>query len=178
VNGDNRYHAILGGKKCFAACPSDLAVALLLLEAEIKTIGAGGSRTIPLRDFFNPLGNALEPGEIIMEIQVPEPPEQARQQFLKFTLRKPVDFAVVSAAALVVINDEICSEARIALGAVAPGPLRPAEAEAAIKGQKLNATTLEEAARLAVKGARPLSKNGYKVEIARTLVARALSACL
>ena len=61
VKGDNRYHAIFGGKRCFAVCPSDIATALVALNAEIKTIGVGGSRTIPVRDFYNPLGNVLEP---------------------------------------------------------------------------------------------------------------------
>ncbi len=172
VNGDNRYHAIFDGRKCFAACPSDLAVALLLLDAEIEAIGAGGTRTISLQDFFNPLGNALEPGEIITGIRVPKPPAQARQQYLKFTLRKPVDFAVVSVAVLLVTEGELCSEARIVLGAVAPGPLRRPEAEKALQGRKLDETALKEAAELAVKGAKPLSKNAYKIEITKTLVHR------
>jgi xanthine dehydrogenase YagS FAD-binding subunit len=178
ATGDNRYHAIFGGRGCFAVCPSDIAVALLALGAEIKTTGARGSRTIPVQDFFNPLGNALEPEEMILEIQVPNPPAEAKQQFLKYTIRKPIDFAIVSVAVLVVMEGEVCSEARIALGAVAPGPLRATEAEGALKGKRLDTTTLEEAAGLAVKEAKPLSMNGYKVEIARALVARALSACL
>jgi xanthine dehydrogenase YagS FAD-binding subunit len=178
VTGDNRYHAIFGGRKCFAVCPSDTAVALMLLDAELKTISAAGSRTVPLRDFFNPLGNALAKDEIILEIRIPDPPENSKQHFIKYTLRKPVDFAVVSVAALVAMKGGVCSAARITLGAVAPGPVRATEAEEALKGTRPEATMLEQVAGLAVKGAKPLSMNGYKVEITRALVARALAACL
>ncbi|MBS4026966.1 MAG: xanthine dehydrogenase family protein subunit M [Clostridia bacterium] len=174
VAGDNRYHAIFGGRKCFAVCPSDMAVALSVLNAGIKTIGPKGSRIIPIQDFYNPLGNALEPGEIIVEIQVPHPPANAHQQFLKYTVRQPIDFAIVSVATLVVPEEGVCSEGRIALGAVAPGPLRASNAEEILNGKRLDAKTLEEAAEKAVKEAKPLSMNGYKVEVTRTLVARAL----
>jgi xanthine dehydrogenase YagS FAD-binding subunit len=178
VNGDNRYHAIFGGRRCFAACPSDLATALLTLEAEIVTEGTGGSRIIPVKDFFNPLGNALEKDELIVEIRMPKPPAEAQQHFIKYTLRKPVDFAVVSVAALVTLKEGVCTEERISLGAVAPGPIRAEEAEQFIKGKKPGPATLQEAAALAVQTAKPLSKNGYKIEIAQALIARALAACI
>lgn len=177
VTGDNRYHAILGGKGCFAVCPSDLAVALAALDAVVRIAGPGGERTVSMQDFFTPLGNILAPEEIIVEIQIPNPPEKSFQQFLKYTVRKPVDFAIVSVAALVTLDNGFCSNSRIVLGAVAPGPLRAAGAEQYIKGKKLDAATLEEAARLAVKGAKPLSVNGYKVKISKALVTRALSNC-
>lgn len=131
-----------------------------------------------LQDFFTPLGSVLEPEEMIVEIHVPKPPEKAKQHFIKYTVRKPVDFAIVSVAALVVMDEGVCSEARIVLGAVAPGPLRASKAEQAVKGRRLDTAVLEEAAALAVEEAKPLSMNGYKVEIARTLVARAISECL
>lgn len=175
VAGDNRYHAILGGKGCFAVCPSDLAVALAALDAVVHITGVAGQRTVLIQDFYNPLGNSLAPGELITEIQIPKPPEKCFQQFLKFTVRKPVDFAIVSAAVLVVMDNGVCSDSRIELGAVAPGPLRAVGAEQKIKGQKLDETTLKEAAELAVKDAKPLKMNGYKIELIKTLVIRALS---
>ena len=178
VNGDNRYHAVFGGRRCFAACPSDIATALLALDAEIVTEGTGGSRIVPVKDFFNPLGNALEKDELIVEIRMPDPPAAAQQHFIKYTLRKPVDFAVVSVAALVVLQDGICIEGRISLGAVASGPIRAEEAEQYLKGKMPDPATLQDAAALAVQTAKPLSRNGYKIEIARALIARALSACL
>lgn len=176
VAGDNRYHAIMGGKGCFAVCPSDLAVALAALDSVITIAGAGGQRTVAIQDFYNPLGNALAPGELIVEIRIPNPPENSFQQFLKFTVRKPIDFAIVSTAVRVTVDNGICADCRIVLGAVAPGPLRAVEAEQYLEGKKPDAATLDEAAKLAVIGARPLSNNGYKVEITKSLVSRALTA--
>lgn len=89
-----------------------------------------------------------------------------------------MDFAVVSVAALVAMNGGVCTEARITLGAVAPRPVRATGAEEALKGTRPEATMLEQAAGLAMKGAKPLSMNGYKVEITKALVARTLAACL
>lgn len=177
VAGDNRYHALFGGKGCFAVCPSDLAVALAALDAVVKITGPGGDRTVSILDFFTPLSNILAPDELIIEIWIPNPPEMAAQQFLKYTVRKPVDFAIVSVAALIVMDNGVCTDSRIILGAVAPGPLRAIGAEEYVKGKKLDTDALEEAAELAVKGAKTLSKNGYKIEITKALVTRALSIC-
>lgn len=174
VAGDNRYHSIFGGKGCYAVNPSDLALALAVLDAEIRTFGLKGERTIPVKDFYAPLSNALDSEELVLEFVVPPPPAANRQQFLKYTLRKPVDFAIVSVAALISTKDGICTEARIALGGVAPQPLRAGAAEQALQGQKTNNTILEEAADIAVEEAKPLSMNSYKIEITRNLVARAL----
>ena len=174
VAGDNRYHAIFGGKGCFAVCPSDLAVALTALDAVVKIAGAGGYRTVPVQDFFNPLSNILAPEELIVEIFIPNSPKNSFQQFLKYTVRKPVDFAIVSVAVLIIMDNAVCSDSRIVLGAVAPGPLRAFAAEQKIKGKKLEENIMEEAAELAVKEAKPLSRNGYKVGITKTLVSRAL----
>ncbi len=178
LKGDNRYHAILGGKKCFAVCPSDAAVPLSLFNAVLQVAGPGGDRLIPLQDFYNPLGHVMGPSELITEIQIPSLPEKNKQCFKKYTLRKPVDFAVVSVAALLVVEDDLCKEARITLGAVAPAPWRCSVAEHYLLGKKPDETTLKEAARLAVQGAKPLSMNSYKVEIAKALTARALTECL
>jgi xanthine dehydrogenase YagS FAD-binding subunit len=174
VTGDNRYHAIIGGRKCFAVCPSDTAVALAALNACIRIAGANGERTIPVMEFFNPLGNALVWGEMVTSVEIPVIEAPARQAFLKFTLRKPVDFAVVSVASVIVEEQGACADARIVLGAVAPGPLRASEAEHILKGRPITAELASEAARIALADAKPLSMNAYKTEIARTLVKRAL----
>jgi len=175
VAGDNRYHAIMGGKRCFAVCPSDIAVALAALDAEIIVIGMNGERRIPVTDFFSPLGNALAHDEMVKEIEIQKTSASSQQKFLKFTLRSPVDFAVVSVASVVTVTEDICGDARIALGAVAPGPVRAKKAEAFIKGQPINKETAAYAAEEALAGARPLGRNAYKIEIAKTLVKRALS---
>ena len=175
VKGDNRYHAIFGGKGCFAVCPSDTATALLLLNGEVETVGVNGKRSIPLQNFFTPLGNVLELGEMITHINVPEPPKNTAQHFMKYTLRGAIDFAVVSAAVLAVVEEDYCTEARLVLGAVAPGPLRAVQAEGFLKGKELNNRNMKEASELAVKGAKPLSMNAYKIEIAKSLVAKSLA---
>jgi len=174
VKGDNRNHAIMEGRRCFAVCPSDTAVALALYDAQLLAVGPTGERRIAVRDFYTPLGNQLNRDEMIKEIQVPRIAGPVRQTFLKFTLRKPIDFAVVSVATAVTVSDGVCSDARIAVGAVAPGIHRATAAEEFLRGCPLNEDSAAQAGELAVKGARPLSRNGYKVEIARTLVARAL----
>ncbi len=176
VKGDNRYHAILEGRKCYSVCPSDIAVALAALDARVTITGLKGERSIPVVDFFNPLGNALEANEMVKEIEIPEPTSSAEQKFLKFTLRKPIDFAIVSVAAVVTIKDKICTDARIILGAVAPRPYRAKAAAEAIIGQTINESVAAEAAEKALVGAKPLSMNAYKIEISKALVRRAIMA--
>jgi xanthine dehydrogenase YagS FAD-binding subunit len=176
VPGDNRYHAILGGKTCFAVCPSDTAIALTALDSKVRIAGLGKNRVVPVKDFFTTLGNVLEAGEIVTEIYVPKPLEGARQRFLKLTLREPIDFAIVSVASVIVLRDGICKSANIALGAVAPTPVRATKAEQAIKGKPIDTKTAAEAAEAAVAGAKPLSMNAYKIEETRVLVRRALLA--
>ncbi len=174
IAGDNRYHAIFGGKCCFAVCPSDTAVALAALDAEIRVVGADGERLLKIMDFYNPMGNALVPHEIITEIRIPRPPAENRQVFIKHRVRESIDFAIVSVGLVTVLGDGICFDARIVLGAVAPEPYRAFKAEKLLSGKALNPETIEAAAEAAVAGAVPLSKNAYKIEIARTLFKRAL----
>ena len=174
IKGDNRYHAILGGKKCFAVCPSDTAIALTALDARIKIAAPDGERIIPITDFYDTLGHILKPDEIVTEVLVPRPADHSTQAFLKFRQRDAVDFAVVSVASLISESDGVCRDARIVLGAVAPIPYRASAAEDAIKGKPLDAAAAEAAAEAAVKDAKPLSKNAYKIEITKTLVKRAV----
>lgn len=174
VKGDNRNHAIMEGRRCFAVCPSDTAVALALYDAQLLVAGPQGERRIAVRDFFTPLGNQLNSDEMIREIQVPGVAGPVRQTFLKFTLRKPIDFAVVSVAALVAMEGAICMDARIALGAVAPGAVRAVAAEEFLRGRPINDETAAQAGELALTGAKPLNRNGYKINIAKALVTRAL----
>ena len=93
---------------------------------------------------------------------------------MKFTLRKPIDFAVVSVASIITAKNGICSDARIALGAVAPAPMRAREAELAIKGKSINEKSAAEAAQAALAAVLPLTMNQYKVDIARTLIKRSI----
>jgi xanthine dehydrogenase YagS FAD-binding subunit len=174
VKGDNRYHAIMGAKKCFAVCPSDTAIALTALDAALEISGLQGVRHISINQFFTSLGNILEADELLTGIQLPYPAADARQAFFKFTLRKPVDFAIASVAAVGTLHNGICREVKIALGGVAPAPLRAAEAEELIRDKAVNEKIIKDAAGAAVKGAKPMRMNAYKVEITRALVERAL----
>jgi len=172
VAGENRYHAILGGAACFAVCPSDTAIALTALDATIVT----NKRSIPIGDFYEVLGNVLDDNEIVTEVQVPTPASGTKQTFTKFALRKSIDFAIVSVATAITTSGGSVSDARIVLGAVAPMPYRATGAEDAIKGKAITESLAETAAAAAVKDAVPLGKNKYKVEIAKTLVKRAILA--
>ena len=172
--GDHRYHAIIGSDGCYAVCPSDTAIALTALNSSIKVVGKGSQRTIPISDLFDTWGNTLKPDEIITEIMVPEPSKDTKQAFLKFTTRKPVDFAVVSVAVLLEVDASHCSDARIVLGAVAPIPMRAKEAEEVLKGEKIGAEVAKAAAEAALENAEPLEKNAYKVEIAKKLIQEAI----
>ncbi len=176
VLGDNRYHAILEGKRCFAVCPSDTAIALTALDAKMNITGIRKSRIVPVKDFFTTLGNVLEPGEIVTEIRIPKPLDKTKQTFLKLTLRKPIDFAIVSVASVISIEDGICTDASIALGAVAPVPIKTVRAEGIIRGRVIAPETAAEAAEAAVAGAKALSMNAYKIEETKILVQRAILA--
>ncbi len=107
-------------------------------------------------------------------IHIPAPPSPAAQVFYKFTLRKPIDFAVVSIALCMDVKDGVFSDSRIILGAVAHRPFRCIEAERYLKNKPVSEETAARAAETALKGAKPLSQNAYKVNIAKTLVKRAV----
>jgi xanthine dehydrogenase YagS FAD-binding subunit len=164
----------MNGKKCLAVCPSDMAVALAALDARILIAGTKGERTITTADFFNSMGNALGTDEMVREVEIPTPVMRSHQTFLKFALRQSVDFAVVSVATVLAFQKEVCADARIVLGAVGPGPVRAETAEKVLIGRTINADAAAQAATAALADAKPLSRNAYKVEIARTLVRRAI----
>jgi xanthine dehydrogenase YagS FAD-binding subunit len=174
VKGDNRYHAVMGGKTCVAVCPSDLAVALTPLDAKLRIAGPERERDVPIKDFYNALGSVLKPDEVLAGIHLPWAPKRAKQTFAKFVLRKPIDFAIVSVASVIVVKDGVCEEARIALGGVAPTPIRATAAEEALRGKVIDINVAESAGEASVIGARPLSMNAYKVEITRSLVKKAI----
>jgi xanthine dehydrogenase YagS FAD-binding subunit len=118
--------------------------------------------------------NILEVDEVVTEIQIPQPPEGAKQTFLKFRLRNAIDFPIVSVASIIITGDGVCEDARIAVGAVAPRPIRVTEAEQTIKGKAIDSETAEIAAAVATTGALPLNKNTYKIQITKTLIKRAI----
>ncbi|HVN96275.1 MAG TPA: FAD-dependent oxidoreductase, partial [Syntrophorhabdaceae bacterium] len=158
---------------CLAVAPSDLAMALIALNATVITT----KRKVASELFFNANATSstiLDPDEIIKEIQIPRPSPRATQRYEKFTLRKPIDFAVVSVASVMTIHNGVCKDLRLVLGAVAPTPLRAKAAEDFLKGRRLDEHTAEDAGKIALKDALPLTQNAYKIQIAKTLVKRLL----
>jgi len=168
----NTYHSIYGGPKgCYAVYPSDTATALLALNASIVT----NTRTIPIDSFFDALtGTVLNPGEIITEVDVPVPATGTKQAYIKYAQRKAIDFAVVSVASLLTVSGSNVTAARIALGGVAPTPMRSTPAETAVVGKSLDATAAAAAASAAVASATPLTYNTYKVPILKSILTQAL----
>ncbi len=181
-SGENKYNAILGGGPSYIVHPSDLAPMLVALDATVSIAGPNGNRSLPLEKFFilpsedYRRENALEPAEIITEIQVPRSSFAARSTYLKFKERSSLDFALSAVAAAIELGpDHKVRQARVVLGGVAPIPWRVPKVEAFLAGKALDPATLTEAARLALRGAEPLSKNGYKVPLTQALVRRALA---
>jgi CO/xanthine dehydrogenase FAD-binding subunit len=158
---------------CLAVNPSDIGIVLIALDANIIT----SKRTIDAQTFFTASATQstlLDPDEVVKEIQITKPQDGVQQKYLKFSLRTPVDFAIVSVVSVITIERGVCVDARIALGAVAPGPVRAKAAEDVIIGQPIDEHRAAEAAEQAIAGAQPLSMNAYKVEIAKTLVKRVI----
>ena len=181
-SGENKYNAILGGGPSFIVHPSDLAPMLVALGATVSTASPKGGRSILLEKFFilpseEPTReNVLEPAEIVTELHVPASPFAARSTYLKFKERDSLDFALSAvAAALEMDPSGTVRQARLVLGGVAPVPWRVPRAEEFLAGKRLDASVATEAARLALRGASPLSKNAYKIPLTQTLVRRALA---
>lgn len=178
--GENRYHAILGGGPCFFAHPSDLAPALIVLDATARVLGPKGERTVPVEQLYRlpaqqlRVGLALEPGEILSEIHVPAPKEGTRSTYLKFRERPSFDFALVGVAASVVFEGGRVAGARLALSGVSPVPWRPVEAENALVGSALDEAAARNAADRVVEDNSPLPQSRYKIPLTRALVRRAL----
>jgi len=172
--GDNRYHAVMEIKECIAVCPSDIAVALCALNANMKIVGPDGNRVIPVAEFYKPLGHDLHEDEIITEVQIPKIKDSSKQIFLKYTLRQPIDFAIVNVAAVFDMKQNIIRRASIYLGAITYRPFRAKEAEMILAGQAVSESAAAKAANMQFINAKPLDKNAYKVEIASSLLKKAI----
>jgi xanthine dehydrogenase YagS FAD-binding subunit len=182
LQGDHRLHAIFGGsERCVATHPSDLAVALVALDAVVLVEGLGGARRIPIGEFHRLPGNTperdtvLERGELILAVEVPASAAARWSHYLKIRDRASFEFALVSVAAGLSVGDGAIREARLAAGGVGTKPWRLHTAEAALIGRQPTPETYQAAADCAVEGASPLLMNGFKVELLRRAVRRALA---
>jgi xanthine dehydrogenase YagS FAD-binding subunit len=182
LDGFNRGHAVLGtSDKCIATHPSDVAVALVALDAVVHTRGPAGERAIGIDDFFLLPGDTperehpLEHGELITAIEVPAAPVARRSVYLKFRDRESYEFALASVAAAVRIEDGAVTEVRLALGGVGTKPWRARRAEASLLGQPATEASFAEAARRELATATPRPLNAFKVELAQRAIVRALT---
>jgi xanthine dehydrogenase YagS FAD-binding subunit len=182
IDGHNRMLAVLGtSKDCIASNPSDQNVALTALEATIQVEGPKGKRSIPILDFYLVPGstpdreNVLEPGEIITSVTLPPPVAGTNSTYLKLRDRAAYEFALVSAAIVMKISGGKIEHIRVALGGVGTKPWRSFETERALEGRAPDRANFVKAAEAALKDARPASENGFKVELSRRCIVRALT---
>jgi xanthine dehydrogenase YagS FAD-binding subunit len=182
--GDNRLHAVLGWtENCIATHPSDFCVPLIALDAVVEIEGKAGRWEIPLEKLHRLPGDApecesmLEPGEMIVAVRLPAEAASfaAHARYLKVRERTSYAFAVVSAAAALRVEGDRIMDARLALGGVAAKPWRAREAEVILAGARPDGTLFHRAAEAALADAKPSGDNGFKIELARRIVVRALS---
>ena len=172
--GDNRYHSIFGAvKMCLAVNPSDTAPALVALNAKIKT----NRRVIEAEQFWDmkvPGSTVLAADEIVTEVQIPTPAAGVKSAFIKFAIRKSIDFPIVNCAAMIGGGG-----ARVCMNAVYNTPYRAVQAEDTIKGKPINEASADAAGAAAVAAAKALpgERNKWKIPIAKTMVKRATLAC-
>jgi xanthine dehydrogenase YagS FAD-binding subunit len=184
LKGINRSHAILGvSEHCIATHPSDMCVALMMLDTSVHTLRANGDkRVIALSDFYLLPGdmphreNVLEHGELITHISLPKLGAAWRSHYLKVRDRASYEFALTSAAVALRLDGQRIAGARVALGGVATRPWRSPEAEQALIGKPANEETFRAAAEAALRDARPQKHNAFKVDLAKRTIVLALKA--
>lgn len=182
IQGVNRMHAILGAsERCVAVHPSDMCVALAALDAVVEVEGFRGRRQILLNNFHRLPGDTperdtqLEPGELITAVILPPVPFAKTGVYLKLRDRASYAFALISVATAVDRRGDRIHDVRLALGGVAHKPWRTPAAEAFLKGKPATPATFQQAAEIALQGAKPLTHNRFKVDMAKRAIKRALS---
>jgi len=181
IGGSNRTLAVLGtSESCIATNPSDMNVALAALEATVHVQGTKGIRAVPIGEFHLLPGQTpdretvLEPGDLITHVTLPPPVAGSKQLYLKLRDRASYEFALASAAVVLIVASGRVTRARVALGGVGTKPWRSPEAEAALVGQPAEAASFRRAAEAALRDARPQSENAFKIELAKRCLAHAL----
>lgn len=185
--GENQQHALFGsqasgGSPCCAVHPSDLAAALLAVDAQVHLRGTQGERHLPLADFFalpqadRRRETTIADDELLLSLQIPQTATQRRSTYIKAMDRKVWSFALVGVAAAAQVVDGKFADVRLVLSGVAPIPWRATVAEAHLIGADAHATTIARAAAIALQEAVPLAQNRYKVPLATRLIERALTA--
>ena len=176
--GENQYHAIFGGGPAYFVSASSLGPALVALGARVKLVSAKGRREIPAKSFFlapkdeNTREIALRPDEILTEILVPAP--TALSATYEVRQKEALDWPLAAASVALTLKGNVVATAKVVMGHVAPVPWESPAAGKMLAGHAVTAATAEAAANAAVDGAHPLSRNAYKVQLAKVAVKRAL----
>jgi len=179
LEGDNRYHSIFGGsveEGCVAVHPGDTAPALIALNAEVKT----SKRTVNVERFFQvevKKTTILEDDEIVQGIMIPAPPAGTKSAFVKFALRKSIDFPIVNCAAMITSPNGKVESARVCLNAVFVKPYRAVKAEEVVAGKEISEDIAKAAGEAVVSDAKPLEHNAYMVQLAKIMVKRTILSC-
>ena len=184
LDGFNRGHAVLGvSEHCIATHPSDMCVALAVLDPDVHTVRAGGAvRSIPFGRFHCAPADTphvevvLEHGELITHIVIPHLPSARRSRYLKVRDRESYEFALASAAVVLDLDGDIIREARLGLGGIATKPWRAIEAEQSLTGRRASDDAFREAAGIALAGAVAREHNRFKIELAKRTIVRAFVA--
>lgn len=174
-----RRQATIGGNLCNAAPSADMAPALIVLGAQLKIEGSEGQKVMAVEDFFiGPGETKLKRNEILTEIQVPNPIPSSRAVYLKQTQTQGAGLALVGVAAMIVMENDVITDVKMSLGAVAPTPIRAKKAEATLKGKKQDDSLLETCAEAALQESSPIddvrSSADYRKKLIKVLVKRAL----
>jgi xanthine dehydrogenase YagS FAD-binding subunit len=178
--GNNKYHCILGGGPCYIIHPSDLAVALLSLDAKLSVYSGGKSKIIPIGEFFvlpnvdHTVENILKPGEILDSVIIPEPETGSRSMYIKFMEREAWDFAVVSVAAVINKSGNKISKGRVAFGGLAPIPWQIDGLNKTLPGLSVDEDNIITFSKKYFNDATPLEMNSYKIPLIKNLLKRIL----
>ena len=179
VEGENQYHAIFGDGPCHIVHPSSLAVPAIALDARFRIVGPAGEREVPAAEYYqmpdrNLFGETvLAPNELLTHVILPAP-GAARNATYEVRFKQSHDWPLAMASVVLSMSGKTVQGARVVMGAVAPVPWRSAPAEAALTGKAISEEAAMAAADAAVAGAKPMTQNAYKVQIARTAVKRAI----
>jgi xanthine dehydrogenase YagS FAD-binding subunit len=179
-NGENKYHSLFSGCSCVSPVVSNLSVILTALDAKVVVAAAGKLQTMSMAELYheawkNPAAhNSLEPQDFLLDVSVPL--KRTRSAYRQVSEKNEFDWALVSCAAAGNVSGGRITDARVALGAIAPVPYMVEEAHHFLEGKPLTDENASRAADIILKDAKPLAQNGYKVPLAHALIRRTLLA--
>jgi xanthine dehydrogenase YagS FAD-binding subunit len=181
INGENRFHCILGGDNCFMVHPSDVAPMLIALDASVTVKGPKGTRRVAVENLYvRPAEDpqretVVDSNELIVEAVIPKPSPRHYSHYRKIRARRSWDFALAGVALALRFEGSRIGMARVVLSGAAPVPWRSKEVEEAITGRNLDDRTIAAAANVIVKRATPLSQNAYKIGLFEAAIVEELS---